>query len=357
MSTDESYERGAAMIREAQESIRSTQSMINESQKKMESVQDCSKDIEERWEAFQNDFKAVLDKMADAIGASLNASADDIEHKVIAMKDLVMYLQNASNVVVLTGAGISVASGIPTYRGDDGTWTVGSENYTSPEEIATFEMFQSNPEMTWNHYRHWHERLKTAQPNEGHLSLVRLQQYIEARGKRFCLITQNIDNLHVLAGHPSVSLYQIHGNLNFARCSGGCKVDLLPFPKQKENVDKCGVPLCSSCGKGLRPHVLFFDETYDEVLFQSTSALHRVQEADLLITIGTTFQTGLPRRILHTAGLKGVPVVDINPVPNDDISLASLHQLKVDAEKFLPKLMACLEATDGARGEDKKNRA
>src|SRR5512138_2460273 len=109
-------------------------------------------------------------------------------------------------VVALTGAGISAESGIPTFRGAEGYWVVGSRNYM-PQEMATLEMFERAPEEVWRWYLYRFGICRDASPNAGHAALVSLE---DALGDRFTLVTQNIDGLHRRAGSRRV--YTIHGD-------------------------------------------------------------------------------------------------------------------------------------------------
>src|SRR5512138_3835802 len=130
----------------------------------------------------------------------------------------------SGNVVALTGAGISAESGIPTFRGTDGYWVVGSRNYM-PQEMATQRMFQRAPEEVWRWYLYRFGVCRHAQPNAGHAALVRLEQ---ALGERFTLVTQNIDGLHRRAGSERV--YCIHGDAGWVRCARECGAGLLDLP-------------------------------------------------------------------------------------------------------------------------------
>src|SRR5512143_3214604 len=146
-----------------------------------------------------------------------------MEPKLAAILDGVR--ARSGNVVVLTGAGISAESGIPTFRGAEGYWVVGSRNYM-PQEMATNEMFERAPDEVWRWYLYRFGVCKDARPNAGHQALVRLERAI---GDRFTLVTQNIDGLHRRAGPERV--YCIHGDAAWVRCARECgrgRVDLPP---------------------------------------------------------------------------------------------------------------------------------
>ncbi|NOS74904.1 MAG: RNA polymerase subunit sigma, partial [Methyloglobulus sp.] len=114
-------------------------------------------------------------------------------------------------ITVLTGAGVSAESGIPTFRGEEGYWTVGSRNY-QPSEIATQAMFQRNPKEVWKWFLYRRGICEDALPNPGHLAIVKMEKLL---GSRFRLVTQNVDGLHLRAGSNIDRTYQVHGNLNY----------------------------------------------------------------------------------------------------------------------------------------------
>jgi len=221
----------------------------------------------------------------------------------------------ATYVVVLTGAGISAESGIPTFRGPEGYWTQGSKVY-APQEIATRKMFTREPETVWQWYLHRLHACHGAAPNAGHMAVAAMEKQL---GDRFTLITQNIDNLHLVAGNTAERTCQIHGNINFTRCIRPCSDTLLPLPEVDPDTDPEMLHwhlTCPGCGDWLRPHVLWFDEFYDEEWYRSETALRRAQEADILIVAGTSGATNLPNRIVLTAVEKRIPIIDINIEPS-----------------------------------------
>jgi NAD-dependent deacetylase len=234
----------------------------------------------------------------------------------------------------LTGAGISAESGVPTFRGKEGYWVVGSRHY-HPQELATHEAFSRMPGVIWGWYLHRSNVCRGALPNRAHHALAELAAVL---GERFSLITQNVDGLHARAGTPRERTYEIHGNIAWMRCSRSCH-GLVPVPdaliqSQGElelargggsaplTVRGLGGPAppaelcCSSCGAWMRPHVLWFDEYYDEELFRFESSLRAADSAALLVVVGTTGTTNLPLQIGQRAARRGVPTLIINPEPN-----------------------------------------
>ena len=219
-------------------------------------------------------------------------------------------------VLVLTGAGVSAESGIPTFRGAEGYWTVGSRNY-HPQELATAAAFAAMPRDVWRWYLHRLAICRRAEPNAAHVALATLERRV---GDRFVLVTQNVDGLHLRAGNSPARTLQIHGNIEFMRCARGCSPALTPIPDDvvPASID---APLsddawaqlsCRRCGAPARPHVLWFDEFYDEALMRAQSAIGHARDASLLVVVGTAGATNLPLQIANVVARLGRPIVDVN---------------------------------------------
>jgi NAD-dependent deacetylase len=252
-------------------------------------------------------------------------------------------------VVALTGAGISAESGIPTFRGPEGYWVVGSRNYM-PQEMATHEMFQRAPEEVWRWYLYRFGVCRLARPNPGHAALVALER---ALGDRFTLVTQNIDGLHRRAGSERVLC--IHGDAAHVRCADGCGAgvtDLPPFAQRGKDdpftLEDRARLACPSCGGWLRPHVLWFDEYYDEANYRMESALRAAGAADLLLVVGTSGATNLPMQIGRLAFERAAALVDVNPEENPFAELAARASrgffARGSACERLPAIVAALLA-------------
>jgi NAD-dependent deacetylase len=226
-------------------------------------------------------------------------------------------------VLALTGAGISAESGIPTFRGSEGYWVVGSRNHV-PQEMATREMFDRRPDEVWRWYLFRFGVCRDVEPNEGHRALVRLEA---ALGDRFTLVTQNIDGLHRRAGSRRV--LTIHGDAAWVRCADECGLGRIDQPDMGRRdastpftaADRARLT-CPRCGAWLRPHVLWFDECYDEEHYSMNTALRAAGAADLVLVVGTSGATNLPARIGEIAFLRQVALVDVNPEENPFSDLA-----------------------------------
>jgi len=352
----------SASIAETQSLIQDTLLSTAKVLKKNKGALSASETLEKRWADFQEAFQKMNNAMIDNIAASLGKEpaltgavttlTTFYEHSATSVPQVVEFIAAATNIVILTGAGVSVSSGIPTYRGSDGTWTMGSKNYT-PQEIATWDMYSKETMQCWNYFTDRSNMCAKAEPNLSHTALVELENYCKTKDKHMTLVSQNIDNLHFRAG--STHLLEIHGNMKYVRCSNPecsecnaliqrnkvthCRTDEM----EGEQDGSPQVPVCTTCQQPLRPHVLFFDESYSEELYKSASVQAAVSECDLLIVIGTMCTTSLPNRILATCGRRKIPIIDINPNPNQEIHCAPLLQLVAKSDIALPRIMAMLK--------------
>lgn len=176
---------------------------------------------------------------------------------------------DAHSIAVLTGAGISAASGVPTFRGKDGLW----KNFKA-DELANFNAFLRNPELVWEWYIWRRELISNVEPNEAHYALVKLETIIE----NFVIITQNVDNLHRLAG--SQNIIELHGNIMQNKCADCHK----PYIGEISLVN--GIPKCQQCGGSIRPDVVWFGEFLPEGSIQSAQSW--AMEVQIFIVVGTS---------------------------------------------------------------------
>ena len=219
-----------------------------------------------------------------------------------------------TKVAVLTGAGVSAESGIPTFRGEEGYWTEGSTVYT-PQEMATYQMFTRDPRLVWRWYLYRFSVVSDAEPNEGHYALVQMENHLK---DNFQLITQNVDHLHIRAGSRRV--YSIHGDISYMRCANECTTELFHLPESWSTLPKCDESFnsyfeklkCPKCSSLTRPHVLWFDEYYNDTYFYFNQSLEAALESDVLIVVGTSGATNLPNQIVRKAYSRGHTIIDIN---------------------------------------------
>jgi NAD-dependent deacetylase len=252
-------------------------------------------------------------------------------------------LANEGAVIALTGAGVSAESGIPTFRGKEGYWTVGAREY-HPQELATNEAFRAMPWDVWAWYLYRRGVCRAAEPNAGHTALVRLEQSLP---KRFALVTQNVDGLHRRAGSRRV--LAIHGDIDQMRCAVECVLDRWPIPEQIPALAK-GDPVppeqrallvCPRCGGMARPHVLWFDESYDEPRFFLDSARELALASALLIVAGTSAQTNLPWQVVSLARHAKATIIDVNTEDNPFGELAD-HVVREPSAAALARLVDAL---------------
>ena len=236
--------------------------------------------------------------------------------------DLIHRLRSARRVAVLTGAGISAESGVPTFReAQTGLWA-----QYNPEELATPDAFRRNPQLVWDWYLSRQERVRLAEPNPGHLALVEMERRIAD----FTLITQNVDGLHRRAG--SHQILELHGNLFRAKCfSEDCPVENPP-PESGEIL-----PRCPQCGGLLRPDVVWFGEMLPANILRA--AEKAATQAEVFFSIGTSALVYPAADLPLTALTAGAMVVEINPQPTP-LSPHVTFSLNGAAGVVLPALIA-----------------
>ncbi|MCC7257410.1 MAG: NAD-dependent deacylase [Gammaproteobacteria bacterium] len=232
-------------------------------------------------------------------------------------------LRRARHVVVLTGAGISAESGIPTFRDAlTGLWA-----RFRPEELATPDAFVRDPDLVWQWYQWRREQIAAARPNAGHLALAALERLVP----RLTLVTQNVDGLHQQAGSRQV--VEFHGNIHRNRCS---------MDQELVDVDVRGTrrpPRCPRCGGMVRPDVVWFGEPIPRAcLVQSQSAVAR---CDLFVSVGTSALVEPAAGLARLAREAGAVIVEINPAETPLTSSAD-YALQGAAGQLLPALAAAL---------------
>ena len=257
-------------------------------------------------------------------------------------------LARDGRVVALTGAGVSAESGIPTFRGKEGYWTIGAREY-HPQELATRAAFDAMPWQVWAWYLYRRGVCRTAEPNAGHRALV---AWDGALGDRFALVTQNVDGLHRRAGSPDARLHEIHGAIDLMRCSRDCTAARYPIAGDVPAIARgADVPAevrarlaCPRCGAIARPHVLWFDESYDEPLYHLETVRELAARAVLVVIAGTSAQTNLPWQVVTLAARSGAAIVDINVEDNPfgEIAADSAGVIRAPAGEALPALVHAL---------------
>lgn len=245
--------------------------------------------------------------------------------------DLIARLRAARRVTVLSGAGMSAESGIPTFRDAmTGLWA----RYR-PEDLATPAAYRRDPALVWRWYA-WRRRLvNEAEPNAGHLAVAELEHRIPA----VAVVTQNVDGLHRRAG--STDVIELHGNLTRSRCVREGTV----FERWTE-ADP-GPPACPSCGGPLRPDVVWFGEALSPAVLADADA--RLEGADLVFSIGTSNVVEPAASMPWQAAARGIPVAVINVSLEGQRAGPGIFHVRGAAGTVMPALLAA--AWPPARGE------
>ena len=229
------------------------------------------------------------------------------------------WLAEATNIAVLTGAGISAGSGVPTFRGAGGLW----REY-KPEDLATPEAFGRDPKLVWEWYDWRRGVIAKAAPNAAHKALVEL----ERRKPGFTLITQNVDGLHDLAG--SGKMLKLHGDIWRMRCTE-CGAN---FPNRRVPLPK--IPPHCACGGMARPGVVWFGEPMPEGMMKE--AEHAVSSAQVFLVIGTSAVVYPAAGLIPYAKQSGAKVIEINTEPTPATAIVDCA-LQGPASEILPALL------------------
>ncbi len=235
------------------------------------------------------------------------------------------WIAQADRVCCMTGAGISAESGIATFRGPDGLW-----EGRRPEDVATPEAFERDPESVSRFYQARRRALASARPNAGHVALAQLAEIVP----EFQLITQNIDGLHREAGSRHV--IELHGDLRLDVCTGcrwGRRVKISTEPSE--------LPRCPECDSLLRPGVVWFGEILPPEAIQA--AQHAADNCQVMLVVGTSSLVQPAASLASWAQTQGAKVVEINTETTVLSAAADVH-LRGPSGELLPALV------DGVRG-------
>jgi len=233
-------------------------------------------------------------------------------------------IKSAASAVAVTGAGISAESGIPTFRGHGGIW----EKFP-PDEYATIEAYNRNPEKVWKFWCDLATTLADCKPNPAHHSLAEL----ERMGKLTAVVTQNVDNLHQDAGSQNVIEY--HGNARWLVCPRCRHRDPLDLSQHGSTPPYC------FCGTLMKPDVVMFGEAIpSEALVQSALL---VEKCNVLIVVGTSAQVYPAARLPVLAHQHGAFIIEANIEETDFTYTVTNALLKGPAGETLPKLLDCVK--------------
>jgi NAD-dependent deacetylase len=230
-------------------------------------------------------------------------------------------LRGAGRVTVLTGAGVSAASGVPTFRGAGGLW----RNYR-PEDLATPEAFARDPILLWEWYAWRRATIASCVPNAAHAVLARWSQ----RDGGTTIVTQNVDDLHLRAG--TAGLVRLHGSIWELSCSALCPAGATPW--RDERVTMPRLPLCLHCQAAARPAVVWFGEALDE---DDLRAALDATACDVFLTVGTSSVVYPAAGLVDQARRLGAFTAEINADATPATALVDLA-IQGAAERVLPEL-------------------
>ncbi|CAG2200598.1 SIR2L5 [Mytilus edulis] len=226
----------------------------------------------------------------------------------------------AKHIVIVTGAGVSAESGVPTFRGPGGYW-----RNKKVQELATVEHFEKNPSLTWQFYHHRREGMVTKLPNKAHIAIAECEKRLKSQGRRVVVITQNIDELHKRAG--SENILEMHGSLFKIRCTkcqdvtANTDSPICPalagkgapdFEADEDNIPLDELPRCkkAGCGGLMRPHVVWFGEALDPSIL--AKAEEELEKCDLCLLIGTSSVVKPVALFGPRLSILGIPVAEFN---------------------------------------------
>lgn len=227
-------------------------------------------------------------------------------------------LADLEPLVVLTGAGISAESGVPTFRGEGGIW----QSHRA-EDLATPFAFERNPELVWEFYNWRRNLIAQCSPNPGHLTLAQMEIVIND----FLLITQNVDGLHHVAG--SMNVLEIHGSIWQIKCAICSEIRIY-----RNTNEASTVPMCQVCGEMMRPDVVWFGEMLDQE--KLNQAFQSVARANTMLVIGTSALVQPVNTLPIIAKEAGAKLIEINPNPTPLSHLMDMR-LSGPSGKMLPK--------------------
>ncbi len=237
---------------------------------------------------------------------------------------LIDRLRKAKKVAVLTGAGISAESGVPTFRGNDGLW-----KKFRAEELATVDAFMDNPALVWEWYLFRRDLMSKVEPNPGHYALVELENLFND----FTLITQNVDGLHRRAG--SKNILELHGNITLNKC-----FDCGKAFEGTVDISLGELPKCA-CGGKIRPDVVWFGELLPAAAINK--AFEASQEAEVFLSIGTSAIVHPAASLPVEAKRHGACLVEINLDPTPLTALAD-YAYQGKSGEILPQIVERLKS-------------
>ena len=254
-------------------------------------------------------------------------------------------VKNASHVLILSGAGVSAESGVPTFRGAGGFW-----RQFVAQDLATPEAFEENPSLVWEFYHYRREVMNSKFPNPAHIAIAEFEKKMESKNKKVVVVTQNIDELHRKAG--SKNLVELHGSLFKTRCTscGEIKENRdspicealrgkgMPDPKIKDvDIPVENLPRCQNCKGLLRPHVVWFGESLDSQVLEASE--NEIEACDLCLIVGTSSVVYPAAMFAPQVARRGVTVAEFN-IEQTDVTQRFKYHFTGPAGTTVPTALA-----------------
>lgn len=241
------------------------------------------------------------------------------------LDEIAKIAKNCRKIVVLTGAGISAESGVPTFRGKEGLW-----GKFKAEELATMDAFMANPAIVWEWYNWRRDLMCKVEPNPGHYALAEMEKLKDD----FTLVTQNVDGLHKIAG--SQNILELHGNIYRNKC-----VKCNRLHNESLDIDPNDIPTCESCGGKLRPDVVWFGEMLDRMVIET--AFRVSEQSELFFSVGTSAIIHPAASLPMTAKQMGATLVEVNP-EETPLSYMADYSIRAKSGEYMPELIEKIKA-------------
>lgn len=298
----------------------------------------------EEFDRLGEELQKATSRLFGGIG-TISQSNKQQKRPSSSMPDFREHVGKANHIVIITGAGVSAESGVPTFRGAGGFW-----RKWQAQELATPEAFEHNPSLVWEFYHYRREVMRTKEPNKAHLAIAEFEKRLAKQGRHVAVVTQNIDELHRRAG--TENMYELHGSLFRVRCLGCKKItsnkespicEALagkgePTPEAKDaQIPAEKLPRCKDCGGLLRPDVVWFGEGLDPKVLHG--AQDELDKCDLCLVVGTSSVVYPAAMFAPEVARRGVPVAEFNMEETPATSSFGFH-FQGPAGTLIPEALA-----------------
>lgn len=301
-----------ATIEKNKEVLESTQGTLD----RLQIVMDGIKETEKKFKDFQDSFGRIMSQSLEKCLGLVENPEEMIEKfgrpKESSIEEIAELLSNAESIGIITGAGVSAESGLYTYKDSLETWEIDGNSMTM-QEVMNISILQEYPLDFWQNIQYNRMRMATCSPNGVHYALADLIGIFRNKGKKACMVTQNIDGFDRQVMGNDEDLFEIHGNTHIMRCLFECCEELFPCPDFSDML--YSIPLCPRCEAIARPNVLLYGEGYSENWYRASTAGERIKESEVLIVIGTQLKCGFPNQRVIEFAQAGKVIIEINVEP------------------------------------------